>query len=269
MLRIGAELAGVPVRRIVRIILIMGVRTAPGEFTKLSRRRRGIVSFLVGEPVLTVVEALFSEPFLVPSPVRRRVVFVFVRGPLLRIPWRVALLLVWRRRPRIRVLLLGVLTLDLPQQVRSVLKEVTVLEALEVGAISAFMEVVHIELADEAREVTMFEVLFQYFVLELVLVLNHKASAVGGPLDDAVRFVRHDVVGLREERRDVHLGVAPCFRAFIEGMGAVLLLGIFRRLGDPRLLGVFRSLGDGRKCHFLRLFPLRFVLAILGVGVLS
>lgn len=90
-----------------------------------------------------------------------------------------------------------ILALDVLEEVLLAAEEKTVLEALVVGAIPCLVEVVHVELADEARKVIMLEVLRQDLVGELVHLLYYETVSLSVPADDVVDLgVINDVVGL-------------------------------------------------------------------------
>ena len=74
------------------------------------------------------------------------------------------------------------LSLDLRQKIFPDLHKVRVLEYLLVAALDfGLVEVVHVELADEGREVVMLEVLWQDLVAELLGLLDHEAVTLPGP----------------------------------------------------------------------------------------
>ena len=74
------------------------------------------------------------------------------------------------------------LALDLVQEVRSVLLELRVLEHLVGAPITLpLVEVVHVELSDEAREVVVSEVLWKDLVGELFLVEDLEGETVLSP----------------------------------------------------------------------------------------
>ena len=55
--------------------------------------------------------------------------------------------------------------------------KVLVFEALTVFGVARLIEVVHVELADEARKVVVFEVAWEYILSELVGLVDHEARA--------------------------------------------------------------------------------------------
>ena len=66
------------------------------------------------------------------------------------------------------------------------LNEKGVLEALLVRAISCFVEIVHVQLTDEATEVIVLEVFWKDLVRELVYLLNYETIALGVPGNNIV-----------------------------------------------------------------------------------
>lgn len=98
------------------------------------------------------------------------------------------------------------LALDLREQVPLAAKEEGVLEDLVVRALRlGLVEVVHVQLADEGREVAVLEVLRQDLLAEGARVLDIETVTLGlRPRDDVVAdFVVDDLVELDEERRHV------------------------------------------------------------------
>jgi hypothetical protein len=86
------------------------------------------------------------------------------------------------------VWVLGVaLALDLVEKVPLVLEEEHVPEHQLFGFFPfGFVEIVHVELTDEAAQVTVLEELGKHVVAEVVLVMDHKGFAAIGPGDGGV-----------------------------------------------------------------------------------
>ena len=86
--------------------------------------------------------------------------------------------------------LLPVFAFDFVELVHAVLLEVLVLEDGDFLFFANFMEVIHVELAHERRELAVLEVFGQDLPRELLLVLHDEAVALVRPLHDAaVPFV--------------------------------------------------------------------------------
>lgn len=63
-----------------------------------------------------------------------------------------------------------------------------------------FVEVVHVELPDERRELFVFEVFGENLVLKKILILHDKAASVVSPFYDmAILFVLQNFIGLHDE----------------------------------------------------------------------
>lgn len=75
------------------------------------------------------------------------------------------------------LLLLG----DKGEQVFLAANEVLVPEALSVLRVARLVEVVHVQLADEAGEIVVFEVLWQHFIGEFIGFVHDKARSIRLP----------------------------------------------------------------------------------------
>ena len=87
-------------------------------------------------------------------------------------------------------------TLDMVQHLLLVFLEVCVLENWVRAALKLrFVEVVHVELSDERREVVMLEIFGQYLILELGLIAYHESKSILRPtnniLHSRLRLAEH------------------------------------------------------------------------------
>lgn len=73
-------------------------------------------------------------------------------------------------------------------------------EALLIFSVARFMEVIHVKLAHERREVIVFEILWQYVLSEGVRVFNDKTVALMVPKHSVlVLFVIYYLVGFNQK----------------------------------------------------------------------
>lgn len=73
-----------------------------------------------------------------------------------------------------------------------------------------FVEVVHVELADEGGEFFVFEVLREDLIFEELFVFDYEAAAVVSPLDDVtVALILKDLVGLHDKVGDLLFPMDP------------------------------------------------------------
>jgi hypothetical protein len=94
----------------------------------------------------------------------------------------------------------GILPFDVLKQVFTSLHKETVLETLVIGSIPRFVEVIHIQLSDETREVVMFEVLGKNFVRKHIHLLNNESISFLIPTNDIIScWIIYNIVSLYQE----------------------------------------------------------------------
>ena len=119
-----------------------------------------------------------------------------------------------RLKHSLLLLSLGGLALDVDHVALLALSEVGLTEHFLVGDGAGLLESIHIELSDEAREVTVLEVLRQDLLTELLHVFHNEARAVLVPCYNVVlRLITNEVVGFGQEKR--HIGWQSLIRVYI------------------------------------------------------